>query len=169
MVVVSAFRSFFTPRKLQLSFQNPVQATFVLWGFPTPGLLPRQWWSPPAQGPWEPEHTHCCTAPPPAARGVSSGGLWGHGPCVLLEVMSEALGVVGYNPSAGASGAWARWQNGKTWIHHEKKFSQSIHVQVLLQSMMGRKYGTSYTGGWNRMKGWKLGLIYSESKKSSHR
>lgn len=24
---------------------------------------------------------------------------------------------------------------------------QSIHVQVLLQSMMGRKYGTSYTGG----------------------
>jgi hypothetical protein len=24
---------------------------------------------------------------------------------------------------------------------------QSIHVQVLLQSMVGRKYGTSYTGG----------------------
>lgn len=74
-----------------------------------------------------------------------------------------------YPPPASVSGTWLQWQTGKNWIHHKKKFSQSIHVQVLLQSMMGRKYGTSYTGGWNRMKGQKLGLIYSGNKKWSHR
>lgn len=168
MDVLSALNAFLYTQKTPTQSSKPsssiclMKFSLILW------LPPRRRRSSPPQG-----HQVTWTW---VTAWSSASNLKAMGPSqavhALCFVTGDALGhpivwwaEVESNPLASVCGTWPPWQNGKNWIYHKKKFSQSIHVQVLLQSMMGRKYGTSYTGGWNRMKGWKLGLIYLGSKK----
>lgn len=177
MDVLSALNAFLYTQKTPTQSSNPSSSNFVSWSFPWSPVTPTQ------------AQVILSSAGPPGTLNLNH--CTGHGQCclhgclfrspasnpwqavgALCFVTGDELGhqivwwaEVESNPPACVSGIWPSWQNGKNWIYHKKKFSQSIHVQVLLQSMMGRKYGTSYTGGWNRMKGWKLGLIYLGSKK----